>query len=394
MVCTYPGQTSIALTPVAANSILSPRVNASKAAFDAEYKVNHGNGTLLAIDATFTTSPLPRSTIEGANRCVKSTAANRFTSNIRRISSIGVRHDGAYTPTPALLINMSIRPSAANASSTARSRSRGTAKSAKIETVTSADFRRETPATLAPRRLSSTANDAPIPLEAPVRNMLLPSMRKRRDNSSMPDALLPLFPLGLVLFPRTSLPLHIFEDRYKLMMNELLEDSREFGVVLTLEQGIASVGCTARIDRVTKSYDDGRMDLETTGYRRFEIAELNEDRPFLSGEVTFFDDDFDPAPAPDTVVLKAIAGYYAMRALKSGESLPEPRLNDNQLSFQLAQAVMDVHVRQTILMSRSETERIKRLAEHFPLTAARERRKEHFRTLVPRNGHARLLPSS
>ena len=210
----------------------------------------------------------------------------------------------------------------------------------------------------------------------------------------MPDTTLPLFPLGLVLFPRTSLPLHIFEERYKLMMNELLEDSREFGVVLTLEQGIASVGCTARIDRVTKSYDDGRMDLDTTGYRRFEIAELNEERPFLSGEVTFFDDDFDPTPAPDTVVLKAIAGYYAMRALKSGESLPEPRLNDSQLSFQLAQAVMDIHVRQTILMSRSEAERIKRLAEHFPLTAARERRKEHFRTLVPRNGHARLLPSS
>jgi len=210
----------------------------------------------------------------------------------------------------------------------------------------------------------------------------------------MPDALLPLFPLGLVLFPRTGLPLHIFEDRYKLMINEALEGSREFGVVLTMEKGIASIGCTARIDRVTKTYDDGRMDIETTGYRRFEIDELNEERPFLSGEVTFFDDEFDPAPTPDALVHKAIAGYFAIRSLKVGEDLPDPRLNDDQLSFQLAQAVTDVHVRQTILMSRNETERIKRLAEHFPLTAARERRKEHFRTLVPRNGHARLLPSS
>ena len=129
-------------------------------------------------------------------------------------------------------------------------------------------------------------------------------------------------------------------------------------------------------------------------YRDYVIRSLNEDRPFLSGNVTFFDDDPVPDPAPGTLVLKAIAGYYAMRALKGGESLPEPRLNDNQLSFQLAQAVMDVHIRQTILMSRSEADRIKRLAGHFPLTAARERRKEHFRTLVPRNGHARLLPSS
>ena len=210
----------------------------------------------------------------------------------------------------------------------------------------------------------------------------------------MPDALLPLFPLGLVLFPRAGLPLHIFEERYKLMINELLSGSREFGVVLTLEQGIASVGCTARIDSVTKCYDDGRLDMETTGYRRFEITELIEDRPFLSAKVTFFDDDFDAVPASDALVHKAIAGYYAMRALKSGESLPEPRLNDAQLSFQLAQAVNDVHVRQKLLMSRSEADRLKRLADHFPLIAARERRKEHFRTLAPRNGHARLLHSS
>ncbi|MBI2687974.1 MAG: LON peptidase substrate-binding domain-containing protein [Acidobacteria bacterium] len=210
----------------------------------------------------------------------------------------------------------------------------------------------------------------------------------------MPDALLPLFPLGLVLFPRTGLPLHIFEERYKLMIAELLEGTREFGVVLTLDKGIASVGCTARIDSVTKNYEDGRMDIETTGYRRFEISELIEERPFLSGQVNFFDDDFDPSPTPDSLIHKAIAGYFAIRSLKVGEHLPEPHLNDNQLSFQLAQAVTDVHVRQTILMSRNETERIKRLAEHFPLTAARERRKEHFRTLVPRNGHARLLPSS
>jgi Lon protease-like protein len=210
----------------------------------------------------------------------------------------------------------------------------------------------------------------------------------------MPDAVLPLFPLGLVLFPRTSLPLHIFEERYKLMMNECLENGREFGVVLTVEKGIASVGCSARIDRVAKTYDDGRMDIETTGYRRFEIASLDEHQPYLSGEVSYFDDDFDLSPTPDSLIHKAIAGYYAIRALKSGEDLPDPNLNDHQISFQLAQAITDVHFRQTLLMSRTESDRIKRLAEYFPLTAARERRKEHFRTLVPRNGHARLLPSS
>ena len=123
----------------------------------------------------------------------------------------------------------------------------------------------------------------------------------------MPDATLPLFPLGLVLFPRTPLPLHIFEERYKLMIKESLDSTREFGVVLAMEKGIASVGCTTRIERVSRTYDDGRMDIETTGYRRFEIAELNEDRPFLTAAVTFFDDDPDPEPIPDKLIHQAIA---------------------------------------------------------------------------------------
>jgi Lon protease-like protein len=210
----------------------------------------------------------------------------------------------------------------------------------------------------------------------------------------MPNVLLPLFPLGVVLFPRTDLPLHIFEDRYKRMITELLEGTREFGVVLALENGIASMGCTARINNVAKTYEDGRMDILTTGYRRFEIDALDEQESYLRGQVTFFEDDFGNEPAPEPLIQKAIRGYFSMRALESGQNLPEPRLNDLQLSFQLAQAVSDVNVRQTLLMSRSESERIRRLSEYFPLTAARERRLEHFRTIIPRNGHAKLLPGA
>lgn len=208
----------------------------------------------------------------------------------------------------------------------------------------------------------------------------------------MAGGMLPLFPLNVVLFPRTDLPLHIFEERYKVMIADLLEGSREFGVVLALENGIASVGCTTRISDVTKTYDDGRMDIQTTGYRRFEIATLDEEMAYLRGTVEFFEDEFDPEPAPEPVVHKAISGYFSMRILESGSGLPEPRLNDPQLSFQLAQGVSDINFRQTLLMSRSEAERIRRLAEYFPLLAAKQRRIEHFRTLVPRNGHARLLP--
>ncbi|MBM3783091.1 MAG: hypothetical protein FJW30_01965 [Acidobacteria bacterium] len=210
----------------------------------------------------------------------------------------------------------------------------------------------------------------------------------------MPGLLLPLFPLGVVLFPRTRLPLHIFEERYKKMIGDLMDTTREFGVVLTIDKGVASVGCTARITGVKKRYEDGRLDIETIGYRRFEISRLDEDEPFLTGQVDLFDDDETSGPADESLIQKAIRGYYAMRALESGRDLPEPDLNDSQLSFQLAQAITDVKVRQVVLMSRNEAARIRRLAEYFPATAAKERRVEEFKSIIPRNGHARLLPSS
>ena len=107
----------------------------------------------------------------------------------------------------------------------------------------------------------------------------------------MQDGLLPLFPLQVVLLPGSQLPLHIFEDRYKEMIGEVLRDKLEFGVVLASEKGIVNTGCTATVDRVLREYPDGRLDILTRGRRRFEILLLNDERSFLRGAVEFFDDD-------------------------------------------------------------------------------------------------------
>src|SRR5258708_16098924 len=92
---------------------------------------------------------------------------------------------------------------------------------------------------------------------------------------------IPLFPLDVVLFPGTPLPLHIFEPRYKEMIGECLAQQRTFGVVRALEEGLAEVGCTAEIVTVVKEYPDGRLDIVTEGRTRFELLVLNQQRPFL-----------------------------------------------------------------------------------------------------------------
>src|SRR4051812_40589227 len=107
----------------------------------------------------------------------------------------------------------------------------------------------------------------------------------------MLEGLLPLFPLPLVLLPQNPLPLHIFEERYREMIGEVIDKESEFGVVLAAEGGIVNVGCTATIERVVERFPDGRLDIITIGRRRFEVSSINEDRAFLRGEVVFFDDD-------------------------------------------------------------------------------------------------------
>ncbi len=104
------------------------------------------------------------------------------------------------------------------------------------------------------------------------------------------EQIIPLFPLGLVLLPQMSLPLHIFEERYKQMIKECLEQSKTFGIVYFIGKQFQTKGCTARIVDILKRYDDGRLDIMTRGERRFTIEEVLEEKPYLEARVEFFDD--------------------------------------------------------------------------------------------------------
>ena len=206
----------------------------------------------------------------------------------------------------------------------------------------------------------------------------------------MQPGLLPLFPLQVVLLPGAPLPLHIFEDRYKEMMAEVIRDRLEFGVVLASEKGIVNTGCTAMVDKVLRQYPDGRMDILTHGLRRFEIVLLNDERSFLRGSVEFFDDDESEPPSPD-IQKRAIDGYNELQALSSNEPLEGTESQTPQLSFRLAQPVPDVTFRQVLLATRSEADRIKQLADFFPSYVVRQRRIQHVKEVAPRNGHGRGL---
>ena len=186
---------------------------------------------------------------------------------------------------------------------------------------------------------------------------------------------LPLFPLGAVLYPGMLLPLHIFEERYRQLVRDLLDgpEPRRFGVIAIRkgrETGIDGVhslyeiGCTATLRRVDR-HDDGRFDIVTVGTQRFRLRGLDETRPYLQGEVEMLaEEPVDPATAEAAVrVIQTAFREYLDALTEWGgavvrlEDLPdEPTL----LSFIVAAAmVIDLPERQALL---AESDTLRRLA--------------------------------
>src|SRR5688572_4421021 len=108
--------------------------------------------------------------------------------------------------------------------------------------------------------------------------------------------IIPLFPLGLVLFPGMILPLHIFEERYKIMISDCLEEKKNFGIVYYTGDNFNMIGCTAKVIKIIKKYEDGRMDIMTEGSQRFHIVEMYEEKPYIEAKVTYFDDEYETGP--------------------------------------------------------------------------------------------------
>lgn len=187
----------------------------------------------------------------------------------------------------------------------------------------------------------------------------------------MDDLLLPLFPLETVLLPEEPLPLHIFEERYKLMIGECLRakstgsGQQEFGVVLAQGQEMRTVGCTARIINVTRKYADGRMDIFTVGGRRFEILYTSEEEPYLRAAVHFFEDDEGSDTPVEGDAERAIELFrQAIQRLNKSTEMPIhfPRPY-RYLSFRIASPLpLDLEFKQQILALRNESERLRRVS--------------------------------
>ena len=190
--------------------------------------------------------------------------------------------------------------------------------------------------------------------------------------------MLPLFPLGTVLFPGALLPLHVFEPRYRALMHDVLAmpEPRQFGVVAIREghevgagsiRALYDVGCVAEVVQV-EQMPDGRFAVLTTGSRRFRLLELDRTRPYLTGQVELMDEPLGDEEASDAHadrVRQAFATYRSL--LDPGAEPVELPADPTALSYAVAAGLaVGLPERQALLESPDSGERLR--AEAAALT--------------------------
>lgn len=198
----------------------------------------------------------------------------------------------------------------------------------------------------------------------------------------LPSIILPLFPLNVVLFPQSHLPLHIFEERYKTLIGECITYDIVFGINFVHEQQIRSIGCTAKVNEVRKRYGDGRMDIVVEGVRRYTLHNLVEaPHPYQSGRISWYDD-VDKI-ADDDLRLRAVELHNTFVRTVFNGSVQEVSADDvrRTRAFHLVQkSGLDLLQRQVFLSMNSENNRLKFLVNHLesmlPLLVSKKKTEE------------------
>ncbi len=175
----------------------------------------------------------------------------------------------------------------------------------------------------------------------------------------MPE--LGLFPLSIVLVPTERIPLHIFEPRYRELIEECVEEGTDFGLVLATGDGaVHEIGTRASVLEVLEVLDDGRMNVVVEGGERFRLLELTSGRSFTTGLVEAVIDEDDPPAADD--VERALEVFRELAETSEADvDLPDPDVS--QLDFELAARVeFGVDAKQEVLAMTSPRLRMQRLA--------------------------------
>jgi Lon protease-like protein len=194
----------------------------------------------------------------------------------------------------------------------------------------------------------------------------------------------PLFPLGLVMLPGETVPLHIFEERYKQMIGECLEEGREFGILWLADDALKEVGCSARITHVLERFDDGRLNILVEGTAPFRLERRIGDLAYPAGDVTLLDDEED---AGEEALERTRAAYADLVEEVTDTRPPSEALGELGAYGMAATLEIAPAAKQALLELRSEPARLEQLETLFAEALQRIRMAARVAEKASGNGH-------
>ncbi len=199
---------------------------------------------------------------------------------------------------------------------------------------------------------------------------------------------LPLFPLKLVAYPGVGLNLHIFEPRYKQMIKDCITEGVNFGICVYKEK-LLMYGTEVRLEEISKTYEDGRMDVKTIGVKAFRIVSFEnpyKDRLYAGGRVEVLEDN----PLKDPMVFLRFKNLLSEYLVIMGDTSP---IKDEELKAYTYAGKLGLKLEEELklLLLRSENSRLEFLIQHLETTIPVLKQLEKVREKIKMNGHFKYL---
>ncbi len=206
-----------------------------------------------------------------------------------------------------------------------------------------------------------------------------------------------LFPLNTIVFPLSAIPLHIFEERYKLLVNECWKTKSPFVINLSYNEKLYDIGCMVLIADIMQKYEDGRMDILVVGTHRVKIQNfISGEKPYYLANVEILSDIDNSI---DTEKLKNVVEMFnnITNKLKNPEIKPIifEELNKENPSFQIApKAGLTIEQKQKLMEIRSENERLNFLQKHLGVIDKIIDEAEIVNTIIKNDGYFNVPPQN
>lgn len=202
---------------------------------------------------------------------------------------------------------------------------------------------------------------------------------------------IPIFPLGVVVYPDEQLNLHIFEPRYKQLIRDCIAENKPFGIPAVIDKKMVEYGTLVEIVRIEKTYDNGEMDVVTRGIKVFRILEVIRsipDKMFTGAIVSYPENHFNSNGRLHAQVLQALRELHHILQINKTFKKTDEEL----IAYDIAHhAGLSLHEEYEVLHLFQELQRLEYLKRHLlkviPLMAEMERLKDR----VKLNGHFRNL---